>query len=426
MSTTTGSDMPSSGDDGVWEERAEIRAEICAVIEKHNDGTEKPPFTASELIVMAFFCSRWAHLDFCQVLEHIVAFFKYYRCQALEQYAITATYPKERAKPGMVVEGYIQAIDDWSAPFVDPYNSAIIKHDNTEDDPELTIPITAGRIFLRRWLEPQRMGTFNFLKLPAELRNRIYDLVFALPPSGAGFFDTPYDHTGVVVMNRETDNVVESSTWGDVNDRELLRLPSMQTILALLSVNKQIHSEAKSHFYEINAFYFDHLEAFSAFVMKTGITRLIRLGHLKLDFHPQDEEDPDIFVDGVKDFSLAVAKLQRCKSIAKLELIVRENWWLRAPAGFRRAFNRATPYKRPQTLPFIGSLVELAAKAKKLEIDSDRAPTLAKYVKDQVLVLRAKETAKAKPKKQRKRKANSTDDVEKGSDKMTKRAKASK
>jgi hypothetical protein len=104
----------------------------------------------------------------------------------------------------------------------------------------ITVPTTAGLIFLRKWLDPERTGVFRFLDLPAELRNVIYELVLTLPPSGPSIGA----QGDMWLREREVDDPdYDSTNYGTVWKHKVRSSP-LQELLAIISVNKQMFNEA--------------------------------------------------------------------------------------------------------------------------------------------------------------------------------------
>jgi hypothetical protein len=185
----------SKADLDTWNERAGVRKEIEALAEQYNNSpTEPPPFSAPELIIMAALCSHRHVMNSGAVFEWAVKSFVYYRDQAANKcHRIISRDNCSISTPtgDSLIDNYYQNFDCWEAPFAFPPNAmltttmadlAYFRHHRLHEG--FTVPRGAGRIYLRKWLEPERRGTFNFLGLPAEIRNAIYELVFSLPESG--------------------------------------------------------------------------------------------------------------------------------------------------------------------------------------------------------------------------------------------------
>ena len=145
----------------------------------------------------------------------------------------------------------------------------------------------AGRTFLRRWLEPERKGTFPFLDLPPELRNEVYKLLFRFHESGIKIHslsrsgqeddraalkvfsridgdDDPFDHVSKVPIHGVRWDIKPSPT---------------SEILAILATNRQIYSEACPLFYSLNRFRFSSIR--SLHTVLSDPTQTSRLQHVR-------------------------------------------------------------------------------------------------------------------------------------------------
>ncbi len=283
-------------DEDVWEERTEVRNEILEMIAEHTERKKRPPFSAQELQVMALLCSCDRSVSFAGALHWVVRTFSYYRERALLAYAESVPYLDYDERPMTFIPDWYSGWNDWSAPFVQLESRSPAKHTNASHDCGYSVPLAAGRMYLRKWLEPERQGHLPFLKLPSEVRNSIYELVFTLPASGLALlrgadYDTniggrsePVLHTlAFYLQQRPEDAKSDLEEWH--YSLNFLLCPPLSQILALLAVNKEIRAEAKTYFYELNHFYFDTFESFSAFVNNTSSEYLVRLGHIHLRMH---------------------------------------------------------------------------------------------------------------------------------------------
>ncbi|KAI7534925.1 hypothetical protein KC331_g12297 [Hortaea werneckii] len=152
---------------------------------------------------------------------------------------------------------------------------------------DFTVTPAAGRTFLRRWLEPERKGTFPFLDLPAEIRNEVYKLLLQFPESGIkihslGESGQEDDRVAMKVFSRidgdedPFDHVSKLPVHGVCWD---IKPPPTFEILALLATSKQIHSEACPLFYSLNRFRFSSIRALHTVL--TDPTQKNRLQHIR-------------------------------------------------------------------------------------------------------------------------------------------------
>ncbi|CAD0115279.1 unnamed protein product [Aureobasidium uvarum] len=100
-----------------------------------------------------------------------------------------------------------------------------------------------------------------FLMIPVELRMKIYRLVL----KASGF--------RLLVGNQSFSVYNEHTPIWDSHAQDALFMPPIAGFLALLSVNKQIHSEAMPEFYHENHFQFSDMGAMKRFLKNIGAER---------------------------------------------------------------------------------------------------------------------------------------------------------
>lgn len=270
-----------------------LKEEILAAIEPYTRSDDEPNLSGSELAVMAELClyDKKYLVEF-DIVKWMMKQFPYY----LDQAAI-AYYSSD----------YCDGDDDGSFQKVFPANNQDVlncdwdvpleEHGDFEER-KLHVNPYEGRIFLRRILEPKRDGEFRFLDLPAEIREAVYEYVFTFPRSGLGFrpfsdrshlsrYDPKSSGTyGRLLIQRaargdeKNESTKQWSRASRLNERGLIvreenymRLSPMNSILALLSVNKQIHEEAMPFFYRNNHFYMPSLNALKGLLTGCGAWR---------------------------------------------------------------------------------------------------------------------------------------------------------
>lgn len=122
-----------------------------------------------------------------------------------------------------------------------------------------------------------------FMKLPPELRNRIYELVLVYPVSGINIMNENRNHHPgssikyIHTRTRDKDAHVPSYPWilqmnQYLNNRQQpeqvpgLRSYPFGTAVAILRVSPEIRVEASGIFYGCNRFHFDNLKELSTFL----------------------------------------------------------------------------------------------------------------------------------------------------------------
>ncbi|KAK4555136.1 hypothetical protein LTR86_007902 [Recurvomyces mirabilis] len=262
-----------------------LKGEIEDLIGRYNsDPTEVPPFTTEELITIAVVCDDTEWLGDKQVHRSVLATFPYYANRALDAYVSNAVHPyNDTEKDAMiydhdVVPGYYAAMLNSELPLIieeqakDPHarlcgNCAM--HSDLTGSWLYSADHKASRIYLRRWLEPERKGTFDFLDLPPELRTKIYELVLAAPASGLAKYHQYRDHgerffvrarDSATILLRADGKISNKGGYFDYVPRNTHRylFPSISDRLGLLSTCKQVFAEAVAIFYQQNFFIFAH------------------------------------------------------------------------------------------------------------------------------------------------------------------------
>ncbi|KAI7368957.1 hypothetical protein KC354_g2288 [Hortaea werneckii] len=206
---------------------------------------------------------------------------------------------------------------------------------------DYTVAPAAGRTFLRRWLEPERKGTFPFLDLPAELRNEVYKLLLRFPESGIKIHSSGES-------GQEDDRVVMkvfSRIDGDENPfdhvskvpihgvRWNIKTPPTSEILVLLATNKQIHTEACPLFYSLNQFRFSSIRSLHTVLKDPSQTnRLHHIRSIQINLLRQFEH-LDKFVPGMKALSTHLTGLKRMEIRITADLWLKMNKKMRVKVG---------------------------------------------------------------------------------------------
>ncbi|PPJ52653.1 hypothetical protein CBER1_10867 [Cercospora berteroae] len=237
----------------------DLRKEISDLIAPWRESAEKPPFTTGELSVFALVYSDYP-LRADDIHLWILNAFNYYKDRALRSFVRCCT-SEQHSGCSEVVDDFPRDLREFDLPV------HVMCYD--PDGPCLYgIATGAARVYLRRWLEPARHGTFRFLDLSAELRNRVYELVLKISDDGLNH-DWQFDCTYELQLVREdrlprqlaVDGVAgeETTTDDPFYGREtdfILHLGPSSKLLALLCTCKQIRQEASSIFYGAKTFRF--------------------------------------------------------------------------------------------------------------------------------------------------------------------------
>ena len=188
------------------------------------------------------------------------------------------------------------------------------------------VHLLGGIVGARPAVEP-----FPFTKLPAELRNTVYKLVFAYPRSG---LEPQIEHIcrggqfirtrRFRVINRSYDHSLDFQQWAGYHDRKFaLYTRNTDCILAILLVNRQLHQEAMPFFYNVNTFYVRGITELYNFLFSTPETRRKHLGHIAFTYELADH------AIAAKAFKL----LAQVDSLRLLDINMNEQAWLGLSGG---------------------------------------------------------------------------------------------
>ena len=242
----------------------DIRTRISTAIAPWRTRTDvPPPFTCAELVVLALVLNDepMSDLGICLWAWSSFAFYTKLGATAVWKYwdgdegrRSESEELLELAFPGPArPSGFQRALKRFDVP-VRLVNAG---EDGKENGSKWTVEPSEAMLFLRPalWRCDQQRGSFPFLRLPPELRNMIYHMVFAFPPSGVMINAHEIDTSGTVyTSSRLFDLFFDFEHWKDNNDH--LPAGRVSDVLRLLLVNRQVRSEALYVFASINTFYF--------------------------------------------------------------------------------------------------------------------------------------------------------------------------
>jgi len=368
---------------------------------------EKPPFSASELAVFACLTDddEGDGMTKGEILEWITRHFIYYRWLALQAYAewqdivVDISEPEHRCfeRPAVVMDGFQHIFSDAEVPFVDQDHNETVNSANAHET-RIVVPTIEGRLYLRRWLEPARKGTFPFLELPAEIRNVIYDMVFTFPEPGFGF-GTPKQQIpfSFKLLAREHDLHPPPASWSTMAKRMRVwnnkiydwSLPTsgpINKVLSLLTVSNQVHHEAVSCFYQINAFHFLDFGRSSTLLARMPMSRAKHLSRVSINldlgtvFKRSGEGTMAFFVAGMT--SLATAE-----RLERLDVQAADYGWLNMNGKDLLLLGRRRDFKSIAKIPGFRELAVAASKTKELNISGD-CPKIQAFLQAEVQALR--------------------------------------
>ncbi|KAK5689018.1 hypothetical protein LTS10_000998 [Elasticomyces elasticus] len=226
-----------------------LREKIKVAIKPWTDSNEKPPFTYREMVMLAC-ASSDVPVDSRAVFMWMLQTFPYF-----QQLAFTAFWGCGTDS----CESDSRDIIDNIKRVFQMYDTAF-KASGNGDETEYTASDAAAYSVLRRLrgcsCSPDR--PFNFFKLPPELRNAIYELVFQYPESGL-IWTSPEE--GFMVLTRDLNYTAESISRWDYHSPNRGGDPyetfPVRELLAPLLTCRQFYAEAVPVFYRINHFILD-------------------------------------------------------------------------------------------------------------------------------------------------------------------------
>lgn len=203
---------------------------------------------------------------------------------------------------------------------------------------------------------------FPFLTLPAELRNRVYNLVLTVPGCIRPSADKP------------------SSTPKNVPNRRVVTA-APESALGLLAVNKQINSESLGIFYHRNSFEFTYPIQLHAFLLNIGSLRLAYLRDITVYYQNSKS-------GGINLAELTFPMLKQLSGLRRLQVIMnldlfrgirRPQWWTNH-SGWELS-DRANPIALPglKVLFTLRGITDIKVRDLRLEQDVEEAKKDKEY-----------------------------------------------
>lgn len=158
------------------ETRKPLREDIQKLIAPYRDH-QLPPFSPEELIIMAIIDSDSKYATRSNILQWILKNFSIYKDKAVSSMLKWFDHDSEVQLQDVLCglhKRFDTAFNDYRLDLT--RNIADIGQDS------YTVDVNSARIYLQRWIGLEREGSFRFLDLPAELRNRIYEMSLIFDP----------------------------------------------------------------------------------------------------------------------------------------------------------------------------------------------------------------------------------------------------
>ncbi|KAK5171358.1 uncharacterized protein LTR77_004502 [Saxophila tyrrhenica] len=305
---------------------------------------EKPPFTAEQLTAMAILVNGGEVFE-VQIHRWGLDTFAYYRQELARGLCALPTGGSDpRTTLGVrgvldIHRGITSAVQSFDLPLLDNHDDWGPDFGNLSEDNwveylyELEsnasqrcyrLATSAGEqmlssVFRRPGAKDQ--STFKFFGLSAELRERIYEMVFAYPSSGLEVCDRrSTEHApksargGFLTLSRSWD---DSFTWKKWNFIAIGAMnPPMNKILRPLLIGKRFYNEVMPVFYRINHFHFPDPHLLSWFAKNVAPTRLQRIAQISIDVRrdPRALDDAFFILSRLQNLRILDVKVDEEKS----------------------------------------------------------------------------------------------------------------
>lgn len=297
----------------------ELSSQIKRAIAVWRTSSAKPPFSVEQLVAMAIL-SQGHPMNPTDIFHWINGTFSWYADIVSRAYL---EKPPDYRHP----EGLPKMVDDLRVEIASTLTSyeftSYIDLSDT-NTPTWSVKIPAVLELLRLILEPNIAPTTSrvgFFKLPAELRNQVYDMVFQYPlEPGLLFFE--YPRRG---LTRFEFNVGRK-------DGLIKNTSPIAKILEPLLTFRQFFKEAQPTFYRINHFKVHDLEALQNRLIRLAPERRKHLSHVSFAYPRRDRVKAET----------AFQLLAKVEHLRILNIRIEETAWLRwARSDAERKANKA-------------------------------------------------------------------------------------
>ena len=358
-------------------ELVSLKDDIESVVAEYNEvDDDEPPFSIAEMVVMAIVCHECHYGEFTtkrDIYRWIIETFGFYREE--NQDVIAEHYADAAFVDYLSLD--LADVEDVLNTYEIPLSAPKDIFAADQHSKVFSVPATAGRVFLREVLFEHPSGVFRFLDLPAELRIRIYEMVFSYqdisPILGENYGRTSETHFNLWKREHE-------EPGGEEELFALTKSPPLVMVLALLSVNKQISSEAVPYFYRINHFKLD-MESLVKWVYNIESSRLKHVRHISIEYKP----NPEKWLSRTK---AAYSRLTHGSAIRMLEIETNDAKWFRCQVSVRSKVagmpdQRTPKYSGPGSLPHMQELVGFVRTVEKLSFRGE-CPRIEDYLRAQM------------------------------------------
>ena len=295
----------------------ELYDEAEAAIKRWGGSGRKPPFSSTQLAAIALLVNR-RPMTGDEIVRWIKETFKHYEnvWERDTRYfmSVTTIIQAPPTQSELQLESIEEGLQHYDLPARESPGDRALQEIYTLAEAEASI-------YLRKCFEGNSQGTFPFFKLPPELRETIYQMVFGFPPSGlmTGFRYRSFEVTlKTITKDFSCPSSFQASDPQRYNIADQFTLPPLKSILAPLLVNKQVFAEAVSCFYRTNTFYFYDIEDLHQTLSNLPPSRRQHLGHIAFRYRPVD----------ARRAAAAFKVLATVKHLRRLDIQIDEGFWM--------------------------------------------------------------------------------------------------
>jgi hypothetical protein len=348
--------------------RKVLQMEVETVIQEYRSAEEKPPFTPSELVVMATICREADAITLEDAMSWTIDTFSFYR-QRLSGHTRLCEHHYGR----ITLQDFHHVLDSWEVPLVyaADENTLLCLETYSQSKQAFTTITAAARVFLLKWLEPRREGCFRLLDLPPEIRNTIYEMTLSFPKSGFVLPRIWYVERRLLLRHRDVNDDGRTTHPRPTFKEPHVETAALSSTLAIFLACKQVYREAAPFFYACNYFHFEDLETLGYMSRKMSANLSKHLSNVRVVYE-YDREKEDTLCN-------VFTFLRSNLNLKVLTLEIYDANWFRLPVAIRQAFGRTSAYTKAEQIAGMKDLAALASKVETLNIEGD-CPKIREYL----------------------------------------------
>ncbi|KAF2159778.1 hypothetical protein M409DRAFT_29780 [Zasmidium cellare ATCC 36951] len=320
--------------EGISGDCLELLDEIEDALKPYLTTNKKPPLSLEELFVISLLFNPGITFDEC--VQWFLSEIPQYRKLAMCDFVADGLSPWGRS-PGALNSRFFDKVKELEYCSYVPVSSTTKTDEDGRKEKHLHALPHESRLFLRSFLATrsttvQHKAPFPFMRLPTELRLRIYELVLMFPKSGVSIRQIGNNAPNVYVATRDM-NEVDDTLWQQkmpraaadfcywYRDPLTLYCHKLPQHLAILRTSKTIFFESMPVFYQQNKFVCLDLSSLRRVLRRTPETRRAHIRHItfKLDA-------PEYGRISMADIASCMRVLRRMR-LRTLEITMFEDVW---------------------------------------------------------------------------------------------------